>query len=303
MTLHSSPDTASTLDETSTLRLIWPQWQGATAENVATLVPELPLPVARRGYAVGAEVLKAILPPHHGPSATVPVDMSDAGLDERDGIEAKDIVLRQLSAALSIIESHDASRILTLGGECSVSVAPFSALARRYGDDLAVVWLDSHPDVGTPTSDYPGYHAMAVATLTGHGDKDVQTVLPATITPDRVAIAGLHSWTDDDFPNVATWGLTTFAPDDLRLSTSPLLGWLASTGCSRVAIHLDVDVIDSDEATLGLGAEPGGLRISEVRRVIEDVAGAADIVGLTVAEYIPRQLLQLQGLLKGLPLI
>jgi hypothetical protein len=25
-----------------------------------------------------------------------------------------------------------------LGGECAVSVAPFSALARRYGDDLAI---------------------------------------------------------------------------------------------------------------------------------------------------------------------
>jgi arginase len=52
-----------------------------------------------------------------------------------------------------------------------VSVAPFSELARRYGDDLAIVWIDAHPDVGTPQSEYPGYHAMAVATLTGHGDR------------------------------------------------------------------------------------------------------------------------------------
>jgi len=46
-----------------------------------------------------------------------------------------------------------------------VSVAPFSELARRYGEDLAIVWIDTHPDVGTPKSEYPGYHAMAVATL------------------------------------------------------------------------------------------------------------------------------------------
>ena len=48
-----------------------------------------------------------------------------------------------------------------------MSVAPFSELARRYGDDLAIVWIDAHPDVGTPESEYPGYHAVAVATLTG----------------------------------------------------------------------------------------------------------------------------------------
>ena len=74
------------------------------------------------------------------------------------------------------------------------SVAPFSELANRYGDDLAIVWIDSHPDVGTPDSEYPGYHAMAVTALTGHGDPDVRGLLPATVSPDRVALVGLHSW-------------------------------------------------------------------------------------------------------------
>ncbi|MBL7258806.1 arginase family protein [Actinoplanes sp. LDG1-01] len=46
-------------------------------------------------------------------------------------------------------------------------MAPFAALAERYGDDLAIVWIDSHPDIGTPASHYPGFHAMAVAALTG----------------------------------------------------------------------------------------------------------------------------------------
>jgi hypothetical protein len=41
------------------------------------------------GYAVGSAVLDAVLPPHDVPTATVPVTMSDIGLEERDGIEAK----------------------------------------------------------------------------------------------------------------------------------------------------------------------------------------------------------------------
>jgi arginase len=63
-----------------------------------------------------------------------------------------------------------------------VSVAPFSALADRYGDDLAILWIDSHPDVGTGASEYPGYHAMAVSALVGRADPEVQAPLPATIS-------------------------------------------------------------------------------------------------------------------------
>ncbi|MEU0190966.1 arginase family protein [Streptomyces afghaniensis] len=283
------------------LRLVWPQWQGAGTSSVEEFAPEFPLAVARRGYATGAAVLEAVLPPHEGPTATVPVTMSDDGLDEQDGIEAKEIVLKQLTQALDIIRRHDPARITTLGGECSVSVAPFSELARRYGEDLAVIWIDAHPDIGTPQSEYPGYHAMAVATLTGHGDPDVQEVLPATISPDRVALVGLHSWTDDDFPNVAEWGIQSFSPDDLRASTQPLLDWLAATGCTRVAVHFDLDAVDSDEIVLALGIEPHGLTGSEVKRIVADIDNATTVVGLTIAEFIPRQVMYLQQLLNDFP--
>ena len=155
----------------------------------ARACPRVCVEVARRGYAVGATVLEAVLPPHDRPTATVPVSISDDGLEEREGVEAKSVVVKQLGAALEILRQYQPVRITTLGGECSVSVAPFSELANRYGDDLAVVWIDSHPDVGTPDSEYPGYHAMAFTALTGHGDPDVLLACSsATVSPDRVAL-------------------------------------------------------------------------------------------------------------------
>ena len=208
--------------------------------------PEFPFDVARRGYAVGSAVLQAMLPLHDGLTTALSVTMSDDGLDLRDGIEAKAVVLDQLASALEVIREYDPARIATFGGECSVTVAPFCELARRYGQDLAVIWIDSHPDIGTPQSEYPGYHAMAVATIAGYGDPDVQALLPATVSPDRVALVGLHAWADDDFPNVAEWGIRSFGLGDLRSSTRPLLDWLTATGCSRAAIHFDVDTIDSN---------------------------------------------------------
>ena len=151
-----------------------------------------------------------------------------------------------------------------------------------------------------------GLNTRTASTLKSRSDANWDAALrliPATVPGSRIALAGLHSWTDVDFPNIAKWGLSTLSPNDLRDSTQPLLEWLNATGCSRVAIHLDVDVVDSNEAVIGLGAEPDGLTSSQVHRVITDMQGAAEVVGLTIAEYVPRQAMAVQRLLNGLPLI
>jgi len=285
------------------LRLLWPQWQGAGTSSVAAFAPEFPLDIARRGYAVGTAVPEAVLPPHEGATVRGAGALSDEGLGNRDGVEAKEVVFEHPAPTREVARGHDPAQILPVGGECSVSVPPFSLLARRYGEEMAIVWIDAHPDVGTPNSEYPGYHAMAVATLTGHGDPDVQELLPASVTPERVALVGLHSWEEDDFPNIAELRIRSFGPDELRRSTRPLLEWLAATGCSRVAVHFDVDALDSKEIVLGLGMEPDGLTSTEVRHIVADVAGAADVVGFTIAEFIPRQVMHLQQILNGFPLI
>jgi hypothetical protein len=94
------------------LRLVWPQWQGGGSPSVRQLAAEFPFEVAGRGYAVGAAVLEAVLPPHAGPTVTVPVTMSDDGLELRDGLEAKPILVQQLRRALEIIAQYDAARIV-----------------------------------------------------------------------------------------------------------------------------------------------------------------------------------------------
>jgi arginase len=300
---NTTDPSATNNEHAPTLRLVWPQWQGAGVESIRELFSEVPFEQARRGYAVGTAVLGAVLPAHSGPTALVPVEFGDTGLSKQDGIEAKEAVIAQLAAALEVIGRHRPQRILTLGGECSVSVAPFSWLAERYGEDLAVLWIDSHPDVGTPASRYAGYHAMAVAVLTDHGDPDVLRLLPATLDPRRVALVGLHAWAEDDFPNIAHWGIRSFRPDELHLSSQPLLEWLKASGCSHVAIHFDVDVVDSNEIVFGLGAEPDGLTSTDVRRLVADVRAVADVVGLTIAEFVPRQVIRLQQVLHNFPLI
>jgi arginase len=145
-------------------------------------------------------------------------------------------------------------------------MAPFSYLINEYGADLAILWVDSHPDMGTGESGYPGFHAMVVSALTGRGDEVLLEMLPATTTADRVALVGMHDWTDPMLPAIAAeWGLSVFSPDALRSSSAPLLDWLGTIGASKVAIHFDVDTIDAEEIQLGLSADlaiPDGTGLS-----------------------------------------
>jgi arginase len=92
-----------------TLRLIWPQWQGGGTASVRQHASEFPFEVARRGYAAGAAVLQAVLPPNDGPTVTAPVSMTDDGLAEHDGMEAKAVVVQQLAQALDVIKKYDPS--------------------------------------------------------------------------------------------------------------------------------------------------------------------------------------------------
>ncbi len=61
--------------------------------------------------------------------------------------------------------------------------------------------------------------------------------------------------------------------------------------------------MDSREIVFGLGAEPDGLTSDEVRRLVTDVSAVADVVGLTIAEFIPRQVIRLKQVLRNFPLI
>jgi arginase len=102
------------------LRLVWPRWQGGGTSSVKAHASEFPFEVARRGYAVGSAVLEAVLPPHDGPTTTAPTTMSDAGLEQRDGIEAKTVILEQLAGALEVTSTSTSTRS-TATRLCSVS--------------------------------------------------------------------------------------------------------------------------------------------------------------------------------------
>ena len=64
-----------------------------------------------------------------------------------------------------------------------------------------------------------------------------------------------------------------------------------------------MDVLDPDEIIAAVGVVPGGMKIDEVVRVINDIAQEKEIVGLTVAEPMPRTAIRIRNMLNQLPLL
>ncbi len=287
----------------TTLRLLWPQWEGGEPTAVDSLTPGLTDEEGRLAYGVGGQITALLAPPTAGPTASVPVGEYDPALPIEDGIVAKTVVLRQNRDAIDIMRSHDADRVVTLGGTCAVSMAPFAYLADRYPGDLAVIWLDGHADSNLPGGPNCGFNTMVVTHLIGRGDTDVLAQLPATVPVSKVLLAGAHGWDDQDSSNIEAWGLTLIPPSAAETFIPTVIDWLKATGCSKVAVHFDLDVIDSDEIAFGMAHEPAGLRATTALDTLKQIAAVADLVGLTVAEFVPREAMILRSMLRSLPLV
>ena len=291
-----------TMAQDNTLRLIYPQWQGG---DIAKWITEVKDPEqASRGYYLGAHLLDFLAPSTGQKTLTVPVSTELCKRVVTDGVLDRDAIAQQTRAALDILDIEKPDRIVTLGGECSVSVVPFTWLASKYPNDVAVIWIDAHPDITLPGDVYPAYHAMAVTALMGDGDKKILGQLPAKIDPSKILFVGLRDWERDEIKvRQNEYGIKHLTPEETVSGSEKVIEWLRNTGASNVVIHFDMDVLDPNEIVAAVGVVPDGMKIAEVVRIINDVAKEKNLVGLTVAEPMPRTAIILKEMLNQLPLL
>ena len=163
------------IDGKRVLRLNLPVWQGGDRPN----------------YRIGGRVLAAIAPDAQGPEETVPVPRATADVRPVEGgIVSRGALLDILAAARAAIERHAPDAIVALGGDCFVDLAPFAWLSERYGDELAVLWVDAHPDV-MGAAETASAHAHVVALLVGEGDPALAATVRRPVDPERILYVGL----------------------------------------------------------------------------------------------------------------
>lgn len=285
-----------------TLRLIYPQWQGGI---INSFTPELKPEDANLGYSLGSQLLQ-FLAPENPNQATAVVPVSTANPLDRtvtDGISNWPEIKEQTEAALKILDEHNPERIITLGGECAVSVAPFAWLKKKYGPKTAIVWIDAHCDLNLPGDTYTGYHAMALAALLGKCPEQVTSLLPATFTSEQTQVVGLRDWDVGIQARQQEWGVKHVTSKELRQSPDTINQWLKTIGAEHVVIHFDMDALEPTDLFSAVAAVPHGVTAAEVVGLINRVDHEFNLVGLTIAEPMPRIAIKLRNMLHGIKLM
>ncbi len=144
---------------------------------------------------------------------------------------------------------------------------------------------------------------MALTTCLGMGDEEIIGILPGKFDTSKALIVGVRSWDKGMQERQKELGIKGLSPGEVADNSLAIMEWLKASGVSKVVVHFDLDVLDPAEIIAGVGVEPNGMKIKEVVRVINDIAAQYDLVGLTVAEPMPRIAIKIKNMLNQLPLL
>ena len=194
-----------------------------------------------------------------------------------------------------MIESGDLPVIL--GGEHSIALATYPAVASKSGGPCGLIWLDAHADMNTPgTSPTGNIHGMPLATIFGRGEASLIEIggIETRLEPQYFAHIGARDLDVGERSLISELGLRdhffTMSDIDRRgLQACMIVRSILYRTQGGFAVTFDIDVIDpairarlgnarsrrrahTREAHLALEmiAEHGGMRSFEIVEVNPD---------------------------------
>jgi arginase len=172
-----------------------------------------------------------------------------------------------------------AARPLLLAGDCPTALGAVAGLQRRHRD-VAVVWLDAHGDFNTPAITISGYlGGMPLAVLTGRAPELFGDALGLRPVADTDVVLADARDLDPAERDALTVSQVRRVPADPAAITSALGG----LGRTPVYLHLDVDVIDSEQLP-GLRFPSGpGPSVTQIEECLAAVCATADVRAACIA--------------------
>ena len=247
-------------------------------------------------YYFGADLLQYILPQNPN-QPVVKVDIIPPNSKEKavtNGIYAEKEVLLGIRDAQEKISKENPDRIITIGGNCMVSLAPFDYLHGKY-KKVGIIWIDAHPDVSTLNDGYPNAHAMVLGSLLGHGAAQLtREIKNSLFKPDEIFYIGLQPLHDYQEKYLDDMGVKYKVQDQTFVSSSEINDFIGRF--DHILIHFDIDVLDehffhstyfANSELVGDGAGGGKMTIEKLSEVLRLITENTDVVGFTIAEYLP----------------
>jgi len=257
-----------------TLNLFFPQWQGSGKFELYQ----------------GAKLLYESL--HDRISFTEISTSLTYSLTIDESILGYSQIFSQLLEACRVIQAHNPERILTVGGDCGVEIAPVSFLNKKYDEALAVLWLDAHGDLNTPSSSPSShFHGMPLRVLLGEGKTDIVEQAFSTLRSNQVFLIGSRDFDLPERSFIQQSDLSVFSAKVINdREYEPLFSTLEKAGFDKLYIHLDLDVIEPEEFPYVACPIPGGIHIDRLKNLLVCLKDSFDIVGFSVLEFLPTNL-------------
>lgn len=276
-----------------TIRLLYPDYVSGGLET----------------YYFGAHLMAHILPENERqPLVKVKIAPPD-GREKRvtDGIYGKEEVLAGIREAMKAIEEEQPDRIITIGGNCMVSQAPFDYLHGRYAN-TGIIWVDAHPDVSMVKDQYPNAHAMVLGSLLGYGDASLSDLMKnRKFQADEILYVGLQGLHDYQEQFLKDMGVNYRVQTGDFVSEEEMRKFMDRF--DHILVHLDIDVLDptlfhstyfANPELVGDGSGGGRMTMDKLTEVLHCITDYADVVGLTIAEYLPFDEEKLHKMFAGL---
>ena len=216
-------------------------------------------------------------------------------LTKENGVYGQSQIINNVKEAKNILNKEKPNKVITLGGNCMVSQAPFDYLKSKYKDELGVIWIDAHPDISSPKN-IPNEHAMVVANLLGKGDSQISKLVENPLNQNQLLYVGLQDLLDFEVDNLKELNVNYEVQNQNIYNYPKIQEWINKNNFSKIAIHFDIDVLNPKEFRFTYFAEPnvtefpaasGQMSLNQLSDILIGLSKNNNVVGFTIAEYLP----------------
>ena len=220
--------------------------------------------------------------------ATVETDVVELTGKFSSEIAACFELIRQVGERVKASIDSDALPVVLSGNCCFAALGVIAGLADRAP---GVVWFDAHGDFNTPETTVLGYFdGMTLATLTGSAWQGMLATVPGArpLPESAVVLAGARDLDDAEERRLLHSELRHLRPEQLRESDA-LAEAMAALDPDRngLYLHVDLDVLDREEARANLYSAPGGISADELGARVEEVLGTGCLRAVGLTAYDP----------------
>lgn len=185
----------------------------------------------------------------------------------------------------------DKSFPLVLAGNCNCCIG---ILGGVQPDGTGLIWFDGHGDFNTPETTASGFlDGMSLAIATGRCWRNLARSVPGfkPLPEEHVVLIGARDFDSEekralDESKIRLVEASTIRQRGAREALDQALSALASR-VQKVYVHIDLDVLDPNEAPANQYSPPDGLSLREAEEAVNFIREKFPICALSIGAYDP----------------